>query len=74
MSQLLANFIKQQGIHDSRIVQAFAQVQRHDFIAERLADSADLDMPLPIGTSANHITALCRSTHDGIIIDRLHTT
>ncbi|HET8539239.1 MAG TPA: protein-L-isoaspartate(D-aspartate) O-methyltransferase [Anaeromyxobacter sp.] len=49
MTAALAAFLRDSGIHDERVLAAFAEVPRHLFVPEHLREAADADHPLPIG-------------------------
>jgi protein-L-isoaspartate(D-aspartate) O-methyltransferase len=47
--ELLIEAIKSIGITDERVLQAFREVARHEFVPYELRDAAYYDEPLPIG-------------------------
>ncbi len=49
MTAALAEFLRESGIRDERVLAAFAEVPRELFVPEQLRGSADADYPLPIG-------------------------
>ena len=49
MSVALADFLREQGIRDERVLAAVAQLPRGAFVPETLRAGADEDRPLPIG-------------------------
>lgn len=49
MSAALAQFLREAGIRDERVLRAITQVRRAHFVPARLRDEADADRPLPIG-------------------------
>lgn len=49
MSASLAQFLREAGIRDERVLRAIAEVRRSAFVPERLREDADADRPLPIG-------------------------
>ncbi len=49
MSVELAQFLRESGIRDERVLAAIAEVPRDRFVPVTLRDDADADRPLPIG-------------------------
>jgi protein-L-isoaspartate(D-aspartate) O-methyltransferase len=49
VSVALAEFLRQQGIRDERVLAAVAQIPRERFVPDDLLAQADDDRPLPIG-------------------------
>jgi protein-L-isoaspartate(D-aspartate) O-methyltransferase len=49
VSAALAAFLRESGIHDERVLAAFAEVRRDLFVPEHLREAAEGDHPLPIG-------------------------
>ncbi len=49
MSEALAAFLRDSGIRDERVLEAFARVPRGLFVPERYREDAEADRPLPIG-------------------------
>jgi protein-L-isoaspartate(D-aspartate) O-methyltransferase len=47
--QMVASQLRARGIADERVLQAMAQVPRHEFAPEKFRDQAYEDHPLPIG-------------------------
>ncbi len=47
--QAMVELIRARGIQDERVLQAMAQVPRHQFVKDQWASSAYSDSPLPIG-------------------------
>lgn len=45
----IENYIRRAGISDERVIQAFRDVPRHEFVLPHLVDDAYRDLPLPIG-------------------------
>ena len=48
--ELVENYVKPAGCKDSRVLNAFLKVPRHEFIPARYKNDAYLDIPLPIGS------------------------
>lgn len=46
---LIKGYIKPAGITNARVLKAFANVPRHEFVPAEYQEDAYLDMPLPIG-------------------------
>lgn len=49
MSQLIKNLTEKGYLRTSRIIDAFANINRVEFVPESLTHNADADIPLPIG-------------------------
>lgn len=47
--ELIKNYLEPAGVNNPRVLKAFEQIPRHEFVGENYRNDAYLDIPLPIG-------------------------